>query len=257
MHQKRILSAALLGLSLFFLFSGCQNRTAVGEPPVPMHTVTEDCEYGYITCEFLLPEDWLTGSEGAYNVVACSKASEAMKFEDAEDRYPYMVGISNYYHQGYKEEPSEEEKKMYKELFAGKPGAYEKKINKMLSYTARVTPSESGGSIDFVSPTKEDGTLDEEALPVTDFQYQYYNGAHGKITEVRYSYSYNGKTYHTIHCFREDIPYEIIGGFDDSLEVPSGDIALWVANSLRVTEHSRVILAPPTTNAMPNGLLVP
>lgn len=40
-----------------------------------------------------------------------------------------------------------------------------------------------------------------------------------------------------IDCIREDIPYMVSGCFDSNLEISSGDVALWTANSLEADEN--------------------
>ena len=61
-----------------------------------------------------------------------------------------------------------------------------------------------------------------------------------KNAEVQYFYTYGGKKNHIIQCYLEDIPYLVTGAFDDSVDLSSGKIALWVADSLKVTEHFTV-----------------
>jgi len=111
---------------------------------------------------------------------------------------------------------------MYKDLFAGKPNAYEEHMKQSFANAASMLSSDSSNK---VNP------------PTVDFNYQHYDGTHGKITEVQYSYTYEGKKRHIIQCYREDIPYLVTGAFDDSVDLSSGKIALWVADSLKVTEH--------------------
>ncbi|MCI1965457.1 MAG: hypothetical protein LKJ17_04900 [Oscillospiraceae bacterium] len=111
---------------------------------------------------------------------------------------------------------------MYRYLFAGKTSAYEEHMKQSFANTANMLSSHSSSTLN---------------PPKVDFKYQHYNGTDGNITEVQYSYTYNGKKTNIIQCYREDIPYLVTGAFDDSVDLSSGKIALWVANSLKVTEH--------------------
>ena len=86
---------------------------------------------------------------------------------------------------------------------------------------------------DLLNP--DSSASDEEYL--FDYECKYYSGKHGKIAAIKYSYNYGGKPRRFIECHREDIPYMVSGAFDDSLELSSGDIVLWVADSLKASEH--------------------
>lgn len=240
----KLLSITLLGTILSFLLAGCQttNQNTVGDPPASMKTVTQNSEENYATFEFQLPEGWISAQQSYLTVIGCPEDAVKKKFKTSEDALPFTVGISNYYYSGMA--LSEEEKQMYKDLFSGKTSTFEERVNRSLSRSPNLssTPSTAKGYLDLLLPEKAESnpSSGEASAPQRDFQYQYYNGTNGKITEVRYSYTFNGKTYHTIQCYREDIPYLITGAFDDSLNISSGKIALWVADSLKVTEHFTV-----------------
>jgi uncharacterized protein YbjQ (UPF0145 family) len=112
-----------------------------------------------------------------------------------------------------------------KDLFAGKTSAYEEHMKQSFADAASMLSSDSSGQAN---------------VPNVDVKYQHYDGTYGKITEVQYSYTYEGKKHHIIQCYREDIPSLVTGAFDESVDLSSGKIALWVADSLKVTEHFTV-----------------
>ncbi|QNK42208.1 hypothetical protein [Caproicibacter fermentans] len=224
MNKKMSLSIAFVGITLLFLMTGCQSsKSSVGNPPVSMKTVTQNSKEDLATFEFRVPEGWTSGPEDNLAVIACPKDAVEKKFETTEDSLPFTIGIANYYYPALA--ISEEDKQMYKDLFAGKTSAYEEHMKQSFSNAASMLNSESSNEVN---------------TPKVDFKYQHYNGTYGKITEVQYSYTYNGKKTNIIQCYREDIPYLITGAFDDSIGLSSGKIALWVADSLKVTEHFTV-----------------
>ncbi|QNK40507.1 hypothetical protein [Caproicibacter fermentans] len=224
MNRKRQLSITLMALTLLLLLVGCQtNKSPVGNSPVSMKTVTQNSKGDLATFEFGVPEGWASGPHYNLSVVACPKDAAEKKFEAEEDSLPFTVSIGNYYYSA--SAITEEDKQMYKDLFAGKTNAYEKHMKKSFDNAANILSSDQSSK---VNP------------PKIDFNYQHYDGTHGKITEVQYSYTYGGKKHHIIQCYREDIPYLVTGAFDDSVDLSSGKIALWVADSLKVTEHFTV-----------------
>ena len=225
MNRKEGLSVALAGIVFLFFMVGCQtNRSTVGDPPVPMKTVTQNSKGDFATFEFQLPEGWASAPKSPLplTVIGYPESAVQKNFKSEEDALPFLVGISNYYYSGLA--LSEKDKQMYRDLFAGKTDTYEDRIRQ--SFARAATMLDSGSS--------------NTEIPEVNFQYQHYDGANGKITEVQYSYQYNGKKTHIIHCYREDIPYSITGAFDDSVDLSSGAVALWVANTLKVTEHFTV-----------------
>ena len=53
-----------------------------------------------------------------------------------------------------------------------------------------------------------------------------------------YFHTVDGSQITQIQCFRSDIPnYIVQGGINSELAVSSGEIVLWVMDSLEVTEH--------------------
>ncbi|WP_411676883.1 hypothetical protein [Caproicibacter sp.] len=224
MNRKKQLSITLMALTLLLLLVGCQtNKSTVGNPPVSLKTITQNSKGDLVTFEFGVPGGWVSGPQYNLSVVACPENAVEKKFETEEDSLPFMVGIGNYYYSG--SALSEKDKQMYKDLFAGKTSAYEEHMKQSFANAASMLSSDSSSK---VNP------------PKIDSNYKHYDGTHGKITEVQYSYTYGGKKHHIIQCYREDIPYLVTGAFDDSVDLSSGKIALWVADSLKVTEHFTV-----------------
>lgn len=242
MKKRKLPPAALAGIVLLFLLAGCRNgKNAVGAPSVPMKTVTQNSEEDLATFEFQVPESWASASKAPLTVIGYPESAVHKDFKTAEDAYPYTVDISNYYHTGLA--LSEEDKQMYKDLFAGKPDAFEERMNASPTSEDGIgDPSSVRDWFDLLLPQKNgssqsSGTANQ---PKITFEYQHYDGTNGKITEVHYSYTYKGKKTDIVQCYREDIPYVITGALDDSADLPSGKIALWVADSLKVTEHFTV-----------------
>jgi hypothetical protein len=239
MNKKKLLSVALVGIVLLFFWVGCQpNKSTLGEPPVPMNTVTQNSDVDLVTFEFQLPKGWISAPQYTLTVVGCPKDSIEKVFKAGEDVLPITIGIGNYYYSGLV--LSEKDKQMYKDLFAGKTNAYEERMKRPIASAADFDmPSSFKDYLDPLLPKKDDSSQTSNAAntPKIDFQYRHYDGTNGKITEVQYSYTYNGKKTHIIQCYREDIPYLITGAFDDSVDLSSGKIAPWVASSLKVTEH--------------------
>ena len=73
----------------------------------------------------------------------------------------------------------------------------------------------------------------------TDFTYSEYNGKNGKIIAIEYSCVIINKTYKAINCYRDD-DYSVCGVFDDETELSSGDLALWIADNIEVSEHYKL-----------------
>ncbi|NLJ30853.1 MAG: hypothetical protein GX424_04505 [Clostridiales bacterium] len=221
--NKKPFFIAFTAFLFLFLSVGCQTRkNAIGSPPAPIKTVTQNSKENLATFEFQIPKDWVPSPQYNLSVVACPKDAAEKKFEAAEDSLPFMVGIGNYYDSGLA--LSEKDKQMYQDLFAGKTSAYEEHMKQSFANAASMLSSDSSGQTN---------------VPSADVKYQHYDGTHGKITEVPYFYTYEGKKHHIIQCYREDIPSLVAGAFDESVDLSSGKIALWVADSLKVSETAK------------------
>lgn len=110
---------------------------------------------------------------------------------------------------------------------------YQKLQNKLedMDPDSQWNPSEIVDSIPEVTPEEK------AAFPKPTYEYAYYSGTKGKIVEVKGTYTWNDTTYAIVEYYREDIPCVVFGSFGDSKGLSSGDIALWVADSLEVEEH--------------------
>ena len=110
---------------------------------------------------------------------------------------------------------------------------YQKLQNKLedMDPDSQWNPSEIVDSIPEVTPEEK------AAFPKPTYEYAYYSGTKGKIVEVKGTYTWNDTTYAIVEYYREDIPCVVFGSFGDCKGLSSGDIALWVADSLEVEEH--------------------
>lgn len=72
---------------------------------------------------------------------------------------------------------------------------------------------------------------------ISEYDCQIHSGNTGKIAAVKYTVDIQGEKHLMIDCIREDIPYMVSGCFDSNLEISSGDVALWTANSLEADEN--------------------
>lgn len=203
----------LLCLSL----TACQGSD-LGEPPVPMERVTVDTEYGF-TMEFDLPEGWYHGMKDGYSALGVNiEALDISLTDTLEQDYetlPYQLFI-----EGYNPGGNEHVKERYQLLFHGDYEAYEEELKEQME----IFRDAFGAS-----------------PPDIKREYQQYRGENGEITAIYNTYPYDPegkKIVRQIQCYREDIPYMVTGVFDDSEEeISSGEIALWVASTLEVTEH--------------------
>ena len=233
MKPKRVLSIVLC-LVLMVCTAGCGDKKEadVPQPDMAMKTVTQNSQEDFVTFEFQIPEDWVSGSTSQFSAVACPQ-SAVEKELDTMEQLPYVVNIVNYSIQ-----TNPEIEQLYRDLFEGNAEPYRNSINQppptmdigsgnsFLGYLNALTPE----SNENIQPPYGDDYI-------TDFQYKLYQGKNGKIAEVQYRFKMEDKEYHTIECYRENPAYKVSGTFDDSVELSSGDLALWVANSLKVEEH--------------------
>lgn len=221
MKTKRIFSIVLC-LILIVCTAGCGDKkeSDVPQPDMAMKTVRQNSLEDYVTFEFQLPEGWISGPVESNELAAIAGAeSEVGKPLGIMEQLPYRVDISNYYYSYFLSGKTipDEIKQMYLDLFSGNPDSYQAKLNEPPSY---------------LSDQRSD-----EYDSITDFQYKLYQGKNGKIAEIQYQYKIQGKEYHTIECYCENPTYKVSGTFDESLKLSSGDLALWVADSLKVDEH--------------------
>lgn len=271
--KKRISIFLCASLLMSFLW-GCSQNTVtdsaaelkpIGEPPVSMKEVTQDDKDSWSTFHLQIPEDWvcvpdaLSGiyvmSENSYNrfneeieqqLQGNNQSWEKYDFleYDWERKAAYFLDHLSMFVDCTKLAGSEEEKKNYEQLFQGNTDVFEEsRIEFLIQYQklqnkledmdpdSQWNPSEIADSIPEVTPEEK------AAFPKPTYEYAYYNGTKGKIVEVKGTYTWNDTTYTIVEYYREDIPCVVFGSFGDSKGLSSGDIALWVADSLEVEEH--------------------
>lgn len=233
----RKLFAVIISAVLLTSVVGCTKEQAIAipEPTIPMKTVTQNSKDDYITFEYTLPEDWESGSLDYFSAGGTNKANIGLDIEK-EKALPILITIKKY--APFMSEDEENINQMYRDLFAGKPKAYKNYLNYFHKKVNLNENQDSSNSYSLITtPSKWDGEQNSSEQNISNFSYICYQGGNGKIMEVRYSYQYMGKTYHAVNCILEKTPYVVLGGLDDTLELSSGDIALWVADSLKVIEN--------------------
>lgn len=244
MRAKKIVSLFMVVAGVFSLFlSGCTAKQKIEEIPpcdIPMQTVRQNSKSDLVTFEYLLPNTWTSIPNQYFSTLNFDpEIYDTITTETDEDTLPYALIIDNYEHPGSSMSfVTEETQQVYKDLFTGNTKSYKEKLEKDMQYINEFIfykhnyeqVSNSSSSHDFIP----------KAQYITDYSVHYYNGTNGKIAIVKYTYDYNGNLYHTVDCIREDISYIVRGAYNDNLLISPGDIALWVADSLKVTENFRI-----------------
>ena len=274
MRRKRISIFLCLSLFLSFLWGCSQNAATetnsaaglkpIGEPPVSMKEVTQENYDGTITFRLKVPKDWMCMPNTDGGVNAISEESYEKLLNEAEQNQENGDTLKNYSSLTYEWEKeaaaildnldlsaictwlgkSEEVNGKVDQLFQGNTDVFEEsRIEFLIQYQklqnkledmdpdSQWNPSEIVDSIPEVTPEEK------AAFPKPTYEYAYYNGTKGKIVEVKGTYTWNDTTYTIVEYYREDIPCVVFGSFGDSKGLSSGDIALWVADSLEVEEH--------------------
>ena len=255
-----------------FLWSCGQNSETVsavelkpmGDPPVAMKEITQDDSYGDITFRLKVPKNWmcLPNTDGGVNAI--SEESYEKLLDEAKQNQENGDTVKKYSSLTYEWEKeaaaildnldlsaictwlgkSEEVNEKVDLLFQGNTDAFEEsRIESLIQYQklqnkledmdpdSQWNPSDIADSIPEVTPEEK------AAFPKPTYEYAYYNGTKGKIVEVKGTYTWNDTTYTIVEYYREDIPYAVFGAFGDTEELSSGDIALWIADSLETEEH--------------------
>lgn len=201
-----------------FMISGCQSTEPIGDCPVKLQSVTQDSRDSFVTFEFEIPEGWMAYQDSGYFTVIAFPKDKIEEIDPDED-YDMILGISNY-----------------------------NQIIGDFSFHERIAATNElfkGNNQPFEEFTKKNAGMMDKDITADDFEFELYKGRYGKIAAVKYTITYPEKydiaPYHIIRCYREDIPYVITGTFHDSNEISSGDIALWAADSLSVTEHFTIV----------------
>lgn len=247
MKAKRTLALLFAVISIFLIcFSGCNTKPKAETIPtcdIPLQTIEQQSLNNYANFKFSVPEGWVSEEIG---MLAVATASSEIRQTDVSNPEAWTLYIKNYRYSNWGHEYSEDNIKAYRDLFRGETKSYEAMLN--VAIARILQPSDSSFSSDLnmldffdsIASAYEDSTLMPSTANeqyITAFNYQLYTGNKGKIAVVEYTVSVQGNDYFMINCIREDIPYLTSGCFDNSLEVSSGDIALWTANSLEVDEN--------------------
>lgn len=224
--------------TLFFAFfiviscmSGCSfEKSPDLTPPFSTKTVTQDCRDSYATFIFDLPNDWITHPQDFFHIICAPEEAIEMTFDSDVNILPFKVEIYRY---RYPYSESKETKKMYDELFSGNPELYEQNF---------LDASYDETFLKYFFPDYTD-FLDEISIDKFDpvFEYFHYNGISEKITEVRYTinntFEDTEKRITYVDCYLEDSSYKVTGVLDDSMELSSGEVAPWVARTIKIDEH--------------------
>lgn len=252
MKNKILTSITIIGL-IFSLF-GCQQNNAIIKPDVETKTVTENSQLDLVTFIFDLPDNWTSVAVDKSSLICRNPLSnESEEYKNYIS--PSYVVISKYTTDDITP-VSYEYIESYENLFKGKHDGIEKIINENIGYIniskyLENQPEQEFDStysiIDYFNilaeqPTVTDNELSEyfhSKVWASDFKYAEYQGKNGKVIAVEYSYVIDDKTHKAINCYRDD-NYSVCGAFDDGSEFSSGDVALWIANTLDVSEHYRL-----------------
>ena len=274
MKLKRKSITVLLLASFFASFLlGCGQNTetdsvaemkTISEPPVAMKEVTQENYDGTITFRLKFRKIGCVHQIQMAGVNAISEESYEKLLDEAEQNQENGDTVKKYSSLTYEWEKeaaaildnldlsaictwlgkSEEVNEKVDLLFQGNTDAFEEsRIESLIQYQklqnkledmdpgSPWNPSDIADSIPEVTPEEK------AAFPKPTYEYAYYNGTKGKIVEVKGTYTWNDTTYTIVEYYREDIPYAVFGAFSDTEELSSGDIALWIADSLETEEH--------------------
>lgn len=250
--KNKILTLMII-IGLIFSLFGCQQNNTIIKPDVETKTVTENSMDDYVTFTFEMPLDWDIYAKDKNSLVCVSP--DVNKTEFNEEISPCLLNITNYITPDIYP-VADEYKQAYEDLFKGKYKGIEKVLNDSIEYIniGKVMDSfpdvkfETSESImDYFNILADGLSTPDITAPeswedkewATDFTYSEYNGKNGKIIAVEYSCVIINKTYKAINCYRDD-DYSVCGVFDDETELSSGDLALWIADNIEVSEHYKL-----------------
>lgn len=247
MRAKKIVSLFMVVAGVLSLFlSGCTAKQKTEEIPpcdIPMQTIEQQSLNHYANFKFSVPEGWLSEETGKLSIASASSEIRQVNVDNPE---AWTLYIKNYQYSNWGQEYSEEYIKAYHNLFRGETALYKTTLNTAVSRILQSSDSTLSSDSDlldifnFIASAYEESNstpASEGSQYITALNCQLYSGKNGKIAVVKYTISVEEHNYFMIDCIREDIPYLISGCFDDTLEISSGDIALWTANSLEVDEN--------------------
>ena len=222
-QHTSILALALAGTLL--VCSGCSQGEKIPASPVELTACSgERADGSQYTIN--LPEGWQVTQAG--DVIIAQQEEDIP--EQRQDAAPYTIQVVC--------DPSHTcEVTDSQQIFTGDTQVFEDQINSSLASQYQLeqlmSDDEETSALDYLNLL----TLGDPENPpdrvhwVTNTLYQ---GEHGLIAALEFEYEFMGKTYHEIHCYRQDMLCTVMGGFDDNLELSSGDFALQTADSLTV-----------------------
>lgn len=221
-QHTSILALALAGTLL--VCSGCSQGEKIPASPVELTACSGERVDGSQSIN--LPEGWQVTQAG--DIIIAQQEEDIP--EQRQDATPYTIQIVC--------DPSHTwEGTDSQQIFTGDTQVFEDQINSSLESQYQLeqlmSDDEETSALDYLNLL----TLGDPENPpdrvhwVTNTLYQ---GKHGLIAALEFEYEFMGKTYHEIHCYRQDMLCTVMGGFDDNLELSSGDFALQTADSLTV-----------------------
>lgn len=209
---------------ILFTFSSCKkdNLNPVGESPIQMHNIASNSHDDYVTFNFDVPENWMaiTIPYETTGIMALDKNRIDIIDKNYND-YSFLASntivIKNQSSMPLMSFTTD----IFEELFNGNTKPYEDMMNEYFEATNRL--------------------FNKDILKIVDFNYKYYTGKHGKIVRSDITEMKNNQEFTEIRFFRSDIPeYVLIAMENDDSPLSSGDIALWVMDSLEITEHFKL-----------------
>ena len=251
--KNKILSAIIF-IVLMISLVGCQQNNTIIKPYVETKKVTENSQLDLVTFTFESPDSWTTVAADKDSLICRSPSSNESEEYKNYISQDYLV-ISNYTTNDILP-VSDEYKQGYEDLFKGTYDGIEKIISDSIEhiniskYLDSLPDGETGSKYSFsdlLNILSDPDSFPDYEIPdslrnktwASDFKYTEYQGKDGKIITVEYSYLVDDITHKAINCYRDD-NYSVCGAFDDSNEISSGDVALWVANTLEVSEHYKI-----------------
>lgn len=231
---KTIFIFSIIGITL--LNSGCsQTIDELPTSTIELINVTQKSyqsnpDEGYVEFSFNLPKDWCTDSSSYTN---CYAYSDNVQTENPFFKWDSRLHIERYLEPNTTNNDLElEEQEFLNDLFSGNLDGLEEYIEQSI-----LNSEETAKSLyQYLYP---DNSLSQNTSMETKLnwiQCKVYQRQYGKLVTLEYDYLLLGQKCHALYCYREDIPYVIMAGYNDQLEVSTGDFATQTADSLSVKE---------------------
>lgn len=249
----------LLGFVVFLMsFSGCSRDNdsisyeSIGEPPVPMKMVRQQMNPPNThILEFSLPEDWVYGTT-YFGISAISASAQNALLNELENGEKTAVDENWEANISYKLEqfplyihivyvaPSEDIP-FFDINWEQEKSAFEKRRIEFLIQSLKFQEkldenslSSAWNPLETMSGLPSATSEEIQNFPI-QFQYKHYIGKQGKILEIKNILEWKNKKYIIVEYHKEDIPYSVWGAFDSSMDLPSGNIALWIMDSFTIS----------------------